>query len=114
MASTLELDDAVYAELKGYCARGDVLAKEHDFPAALKQYWLAWDLLPEPKTEWGRPHGFWLLLETPTSYPETSKPGATIWARPCTARKLLAIPFSICALVSATLSSVLWIVLQTS
>jgi tetratricopeptide (TPR) repeat protein len=59
MASTLELDDAVYAELKGYCARGDVLAKEGDFPAALKQYWQAWDLLPEPKTEWGA--ATWIL-----------------------------------------------------
>jgi tetratricopeptide (TPR) repeat protein len=59
MASTLELDDAVYAEIKDYCARGDVLAKEGDFPAALKQYWLAWDLLPEPKTEWGA--ATWIL-----------------------------------------------------
>jgi tetratricopeptide (TPR) repeat protein len=59
MASALELDDAVYEELKQYCASGDALAKTGDFTAALKQYSLAWDLLPEPKTEWGA--ATWIL-----------------------------------------------------
>jgi hypothetical protein len=48
----MELDDAVHEEIQRRCAQGDDLAKEALYPDALKQYWGAWDLLPEPKTQW--------------------------------------------------------------
>ena len=52
MTSALELDEAVLAKVKSHCARGDELANVRAYSDALKQYWMAWDLLPEPKTEW--------------------------------------------------------------
>jgi hypothetical protein len=47
-----ELDDAVYERIQALCAEGDALAKTARYPAALKRYWAAWDLLPEPQTDW--------------------------------------------------------------
>jgi len=47
-----ELSDSVHERIQALCAAGDALAKNDDFPAALEQYWAAWDLLPEPKTQW--------------------------------------------------------------
>ena len=47
-----ELPDAVHRQIKSLCARGDLLADQSDFPAALEKFWAAWDLLPEPKTDW--------------------------------------------------------------
>jgi tetratricopeptide (TPR) repeat protein len=48
----MELDEAVHEEIQQRCAQGDELAKKALYPDALKQYWAAWDLLPEPKTQW--------------------------------------------------------------
>jgi tetratricopeptide (TPR) repeat protein len=47
-----ELSDAVDAEVKRLCALGDRHAKAGKYPAALTEYWKAFDLLPEPKTDW--------------------------------------------------------------
>jgi hypothetical protein len=47
-----ELSDEVLDKIQQLCARGDELAGEEEFPEALSQYWSAWDLLPEPQTEW--------------------------------------------------------------
>ena len=47
-----ELDDTTHEQIQSLCADGDELAKNGKFPAALKKYWAAWDLLPEPQTEW--------------------------------------------------------------
>jgi len=47
-----ELDDIVYQRIKSLCAEGDKFAEQRDFSRALQVYWTAWDLLPEPKTEW--------------------------------------------------------------
>jgi tetratricopeptide (TPR) repeat protein len=47
-----ELSDATYARIRALCDKGDSLAKEGDYSSALTRYWEAWDLLPEPKTEW--------------------------------------------------------------
>jgi tetratricopeptide (TPR) repeat protein len=47
-----ELDDVVYERIRALCAEGDASARYEDFPAALAKYWAAWDLLPEPKTQW--------------------------------------------------------------
>lgn len=45
-------DDATHAEIKRRCALGDGHVQRAEYPQALTQYWAAWDLLPEPKTEW--------------------------------------------------------------
>ena len=48
----LELEDAVYERIQALCAEGDAFAKEANYSDALKNYWSAFDLLPEPKTGW--------------------------------------------------------------
>ena len=47
-----ELDDSAHGRIQTLCAEGDALAEEANYPAALKKYWAAWDLLPEPQTDW--------------------------------------------------------------
>jgi tetratricopeptide (TPR) repeat protein len=47
-----ELTDEVHAEIQKLCADGDKHAESQQFAEALKAYWSAWDLIPEPKTEW--------------------------------------------------------------
>jgi tetratricopeptide (TPR) repeat protein len=47
-----ELPDDVHAEIQRLCAVGDALAQRQEFAQALTSYWAAWDLLPDPKTEW--------------------------------------------------------------
>jgi hypothetical protein len=47
-----ELDDAVNERIQALCAEGDSLAKKAKYSAALKKFWTAWDLLPEPQTDW--------------------------------------------------------------
>ena len=47
-----QLTDEVYAKIQHLCARGDQHASTRDFADALKFYWLAWDLVPQPKTNW--------------------------------------------------------------
>ena len=47
-----ELPDEVHAKIQELCARGDELAQSSQLAEALKSYWAAWDLLPEPKTNW--------------------------------------------------------------
>ncbi len=47
-----ELNDALYAEIQGLCRLGDEQAEAGNYPAALKEYWRAFDLVPEPKTSW--------------------------------------------------------------
>jgi tetratricopeptide (TPR) repeat protein len=47
-----KLSSTVSKQLDSLCAQGDRLADQRDYPAAIKSYWAAWDLLPEPKTNW--------------------------------------------------------------
>jgi tetratricopeptide (TPR) repeat protein len=47
-----ELSDDLHDQIQALCAKGDSLAQNDQLPAALEQYWAAWDLLPEPKTQW--------------------------------------------------------------
>jgi len=54
-----ELDDALYEKIQELCAEGDFFASSGGFPAALGNYWQAWDLLPEPKTQWNA--ATWIL-----------------------------------------------------
>ncbi|MGI2035149.1 tetratricopeptide repeat protein [Rhizobium panacihumi] len=54
-----ELDDELHARIVALSEAGDALAENEDYEAALDKYWDAFDLLPEPKTDWGA--GTWLL-----------------------------------------------------
>jgi tetratricopeptide (TPR) repeat protein len=47
-----ELSDEVYERVQALCEAGDDLADDDQFAAALAKYWAAWDLLPEPQTDW--------------------------------------------------------------
>ena len=47
-----KLPGAVSKQIDELCAQGDSLAEQEKYPDALKLYWSAWDLLPEPKTNW--------------------------------------------------------------
>jgi tetratricopeptide (TPR) repeat protein len=47
-----ELDDKTYARIEALCDEGDALADGEQFADALKRYWEAFDLIPEPKHEW--------------------------------------------------------------
>ena len=47
-----EFSDEIHNRVQALCRKGDVLAEEGKYPAALDQYWAAWDLLPEPQTDW--------------------------------------------------------------
>ncbi|HMF19790.1 MAG TPA: hypothetical protein VKE98_21475 [Gemmataceae bacterium] len=47
-----ELNEDTGDRIQALCAEGDALAEKENFPAALKKYWAAWDLLPEPKVNW--------------------------------------------------------------
>jgi tetratricopeptide (TPR) repeat protein len=47
-----ELSDDVHDRVAVLCKNGDALAEKGEYSAALQEYWAAWDLLPEPHTEW--------------------------------------------------------------
>jgi len=47
-----ELSEDIHNEIKRLCAVGNEQAERRQFGDALASYWAAWDLLPEPKTEW--------------------------------------------------------------
>jgi len=55
-----ELPDSVYNQIKRFCAVGDQHAAKQSYSEALSSYWAAWDLLPEPKTEWEA--ATWILV----------------------------------------------------
>jgi tetratricopeptide (TPR) repeat protein len=54
-----ELPDEIHKEIKRLCAEGDKEAEAGQFAAAFPLYWAAFDLLPEPKTDWEA--GTWVL-----------------------------------------------------
>ena len=47
-----ELADTIHAEIQRLCALGDSHAEAQRYTEALQNYWAAWDLLPEPKSQW--------------------------------------------------------------
>ncbi len=55
-----ELPDSVHEEIKRLCAIGDERAAARAYSEAIPHYWAAWDLLPEPKTEWDA--ATWILV----------------------------------------------------
>lgn len=54
-----ELPVEIYAEVTRLSAVGDQLAGATKYQDAIATYWKAWDLLPEPKLEWGA--ALWIL-----------------------------------------------------
>ena len=54
-----ELSDSIHAEIQRLCGEGDELTQSDRYSKALERYWAAWELLPEPKTEWDA--ATWLL-----------------------------------------------------
>lgn len=54
-----ELPTKIHAEVKRLSAQGDLLAKSRRYSDAIPIYWKAWDLMPEPKRDWGA--ALWLL-----------------------------------------------------
>jgi hypothetical protein len=55
-----ELPDAVHSQIASRCGRGDALVEAKDYAAAIAEYQAAWDLVPEPKSEWEA--GSWILI----------------------------------------------------
>jgi hypothetical protein len=47
-----QLDDDVHERILALCETGGALAENEEYDATLSQYWKAWDLLPEPRTDW--------------------------------------------------------------
>ncbi|WP_283140165.1 hypothetical protein [Neisseria elongata] len=47
-----ELTDQTYDTICRLCEQGDTLADDGQYAEALDLYRWAWDLLPEPKTDW--------------------------------------------------------------
>src|SRR5438552_16313954 len=47
-----ELPDKTHERMKALCKKGDEFAELEEYSAALEQFWAAWDLLPETRTEW--------------------------------------------------------------
>ncbi|MFT5822645.1 MAG: tetratricopeptide (TPR) repeat protein [Crocinitomix sp.] len=55
-----ELSDKVHSEIKKLCSAGDNLADKGNFSGALSKYWKAFDLIPDPKTDWDA--ATWILV----------------------------------------------------
>ena len=47
-----ELPNKLYQQIVALCERGDAMAEQEDYDAALVQYEEAWFLLPEPRSDW--------------------------------------------------------------
>ena len=47
-----ELPRKTYTQITQLCARGDSHAEHGRLAEALAAYWAAWDVIPEPKTQW--------------------------------------------------------------
>ena len=55
-----ELPASTFDKIRRLCATGDEQSGRQAYPDALASYWAAWDLLPEPKTEWEA--ATWILV----------------------------------------------------
>ena len=47
-----ELADDVLERIQALCEKGDAFAENEKYADALQKYWEAWDLLPQPQTDW--------------------------------------------------------------
>lgn len=55
----MELDESIHRLIKTHCAKGDALADGAQYEAAVAAYNQAWELVPEPKTNWNA--STWIL-----------------------------------------------------
>lgn len=55
-----ELNEALHARIRDLSKTGDQHAENGNYPEALTGYWKAFDLIPEPKTQWEATT--WLLV----------------------------------------------------
>ena len=53
------IDNKKYEKIKKLSKKGDLLAENGDYKKSLEKYWKAYDLIPNPKTEWEAT--LWLL-----------------------------------------------------
>jgi tetratricopeptide (TPR) repeat protein len=53
------LPEELHGRIEALCQEGDTLSAEGSYVAALERYRAAWELLPEPRTEWHA--ATWLL-----------------------------------------------------
>jgi len=54
-----ELDESVHRDVTRLCAAGDELAEQGRYEEAVAEYNKAWELIPEPKTDWNA--STWIL-----------------------------------------------------
>ena len=54
-----ELGDEVFDKIEVLCDKGDAYLEREKYRSALQKYWKAFNLLPEPQTQY--PAGTWLL-----------------------------------------------------
>ncbi len=47
-----ELPSKTHNTIKRLCKAGDEFAQDQRYPEAFESYWKAWDLIPEPQTDW--------------------------------------------------------------
>jgi tetratricopeptide (TPR) repeat protein len=47
-----ELPEEIHTKIQEHSQTGDNFAEDGNFPKALEAYWNAFDLIPEPKTNW--------------------------------------------------------------
>lgn len=47
-----ELPQEINEQIQDLCADGDALSESGQYSEALTKYWSAWDLLPDPATDW--------------------------------------------------------------
>ena len=47
-----EMSDELHEKITAHSEAGDELADQGDYAGALSEYWKAFDLIPEPKTDW--------------------------------------------------------------
>ncbi|WP_028111694.1 hypothetical protein [Ferrimonas kyonanensis] len=48
----MELAEEIYESIQSFCNDGDVALEDDDLHKAYQSYMKAWELIPEPKTDW--------------------------------------------------------------
>jgi tetratricopeptide (TPR) repeat protein len=61
-----ELDPATHEEIKRLCRMGDALAEQRKYDEAIAEYTKAWNLVPEPASEWAA--STWILAAVADAY----------------------------------------------
>jgi hypothetical protein len=109
-----ELSAAAYARIQALCKKGDALVENDDVAAALVQYWAAWHLLPEPKTQWEAATWILTAIGDANFLDEDSLLGARVCPWRCIAQTPLATLSCTFAWASASTNWATWTKLPTS